>query len=172
MDKQRKTICWNCANTNGKKCSWFAKNAKPVDGWEAIRNDIAINDHGTMRFCESYIVTRCPNFYPSECYKRELEELEELKRIKAEREKAKTEKKPRVWYTSKHKKIMGNALKKCRQTHKMNQLQLADALYISSSMVCRYEQGTVQYEPENIRRVLPDINEYIAAETQDIVLGK
>lgn len=57
----RRTICWECRNTNAEKCSWFhPKAAKPVDGWKAYptqKNGIG---------GQSYLVVNCPNFEPDE----------------------------------------------------------------------------------------------------------
>lgn len=52
------TLCWRCANTNGNRCPWFAKDAKPVEGWKALRRDLYMSP----RKVESYIVIDCPLF--------------------------------------------------------------------------------------------------------------
>jgi len=60
------TLCEVCANACGG-CSWSEKNIQtPVEGWEAVRNDISVNDKtkGSYRegICESYVVLACPQF--------------------------------------------------------------------------------------------------------------
>lgn len=57
------TLCEVCENACGG-CSWSEKNVqKPVEGWEAVRNDIFY--HGTKsEFIESYIVLSCPKYKP------------------------------------------------------------------------------------------------------------
>lgn len=64
------TLCEICANACGG-CSWseYGKQ-KPVEGWEAIRNDILTN-HGApgkplISFEESYIVLACPQYAPDQ----------------------------------------------------------------------------------------------------------
>lgn len=63
------SICWLCVNSYEGRCPWFdAKNPKPVDGWNAVRQDIKYQ-HGRgagHRMIESYMVRSCPNFATSE----------------------------------------------------------------------------------------------------------
>ena len=54
-----KTICWDCANACGG-CSWSDHwKHKPVEGWNAVRNDLHNKDGAVI---ESYIVYECPEF--------------------------------------------------------------------------------------------------------------
>lgn len=60
------TLCWCCARCYGG-CSWSRKtilgyNPKPVEGWEAIRRDVMVQDTHGMHPRESYAVLDCPNF--------------------------------------------------------------------------------------------------------------
>lgn len=60
------SLCWRCKNVFFNKCK------KPIDGWNAIRNDIKF--YGTklneatqkkekvLFISESYYVLECPNF--------------------------------------------------------------------------------------------------------------
>lgn len=93
------TLCEVCRNALGK-CSWSEYGRwEPIDGWEAIRNDIVIP--GANRKEESYIVLACPEYVPDK-----YAEDYPFDREKAERRaKAKTwsiecirkkEKKPRI----------------------------------------------------------------------------
>lgn len=54
----RGQLCWTCKNTNGNDCSWFSKEAKPVEGWTAKPTIIKNND-GIMK---SYRITKCPQY--------------------------------------------------------------------------------------------------------------
>lgn len=64
------SLCWRCKNV------FFGKCKKPVNGWNAIRNDIRypirLLDVETQQFktviagCESYFVFECPNFIPDD----------------------------------------------------------------------------------------------------------
>lgn len=62
------TLCEICQNACGG-CSWSEGGVqKPVEGWDAIRNDLYVN-HGTVSkpivfFEESYIVLDCPQYVP------------------------------------------------------------------------------------------------------------
>ena len=61
VSDMRRTICWECKNTNADKCCWFRpKNAKPVEGWQAIKT------HKNGISGSSYLVINCPNFEPDE----------------------------------------------------------------------------------------------------------
>ena len=69
-NKGRSSLCWSCKNVFFNKCK------KPVNGWNAIRNDIRYStrllDIETQQFktviaeCESYFVFECPNFVPDD----------------------------------------------------------------------------------------------------------
>ena len=53
------SICWDCANACGE-CSWSDHwKHEPVNGWNAIRNDLKTKEGDTT---ESYIVIECPEF--------------------------------------------------------------------------------------------------------------
>lgn len=54
------TICWDCKRAV-MGCSW-SKRYTPVPGWNAIKTQIAVNDKGRQRYCESYKVIECPLF--------------------------------------------------------------------------------------------------------------
>lgn len=62
------TLCEICQNACGG-CAWSKYGEqKPVEGWEAIRNDLYVN-HGTVTapisfIQESYVVLACPEFEP------------------------------------------------------------------------------------------------------------
>ena len=51
-------LCWTCKNANGNDCSWFSKEAEPVEGWTAKPTIIKNND-GIMK---SYRITKCPKY--------------------------------------------------------------------------------------------------------------
>ena len=54
-----RTLCELCANAYGG-CSWSEKNVqRPVEGWDAIRNDVLV---AARKYSESYIVLDCPLF--------------------------------------------------------------------------------------------------------------
>lgn len=65
-NKSQLSLCWHCKNVFFDKCK------KPVNGWNAVRNDISypvkLLDAKTRQFktviaeCESYFVFECPNF--------------------------------------------------------------------------------------------------------------
>ena len=57
------TLCDLCANACGF-CEWSEKNARPVPGWEAIRNDILYFNGRENVKIESYAVLDCPKFVP------------------------------------------------------------------------------------------------------------
>lgn len=58
------TLCEICRNALGK-CSWSEYGRwEPIDGWEAIRNDIVIPRANRKE--ESYIVLACPEYVPDE----------------------------------------------------------------------------------------------------------
>lgn len=55
------TLCWYCEKAYGS-CAWSRKdNPRPVDGWQAIRNDLAANGERAAAV-ESYVVLHCPEF--------------------------------------------------------------------------------------------------------------
>lgn len=56
------TLCWNCANTNGNLCSWFAADAKPVEGWVAEETQLKVRNNRENRIIQSFVVHSCPNF--------------------------------------------------------------------------------------------------------------
>lgn len=57
--KDKRSICWYCANsTNGGKCPW-ARSFTPVPGWEAEKTQIKGNGRGDKGY-ESYNVKQCP----------------------------------------------------------------------------------------------------------------
>lgn len=63
------TLCEVCANAYGD-CSWSEKGVqKPVEGWTAIRRDLATINHGQGRGVESYVVLECPQFVLQEEYR-------------------------------------------------------------------------------------------------------
>ena len=68
------TLCEICQNACGG-CSWSERGVqKPVEGWDAIRNDLYVN-HGTVGkpisfLDESYIVLDCPQCVPDKFAKR------------------------------------------------------------------------------------------------------
>lgn len=59
------TLCEICKNACGG-CSWSRYGeAKPVEGWEAIRNDLICHDgHLTSHRVGSYIVLSYPQYRP------------------------------------------------------------------------------------------------------------
>lgn len=138
------TICWNCKNTNGNKCSWFAKNAKPVDGWVAIRNDMVLE----KRVVPSYCVLECPNFVEEEI-KTSCEYIND----------SRCESEP----MDKREK-MGVALKKCMDAHGISAKALASEIEKCADSVHRYIRGYTSYSPKMVAGVLPDIYDYIKAE--------
>lgn len=62
------TLCWDCANTNRFKCTWFdPDNPQPVPGWIAEMNTVRSQRlDGTAYAVNliSYHVYQCPNFEP------------------------------------------------------------------------------------------------------------
>lgn len=63
LDYTPSTLCEICGNACGH-CSWSQKNVqKPVEGWEAIRNDIMPHGKGAEQV-ESYVVLSCPEYEP------------------------------------------------------------------------------------------------------------
>lgn len=63
------SICWFCVNSYEGLCPWFdAKNPKPVEGWDAVRQDIKyLHGKGSEhRMIESYMVRSCPNYETEE----------------------------------------------------------------------------------------------------------
>lgn len=57
------TLCEVCENACGG-CSWSEKNVqKPVEGWDAIRNDILPHGYYSEPI-ESYVVLACPKYVP------------------------------------------------------------------------------------------------------------
>lgn len=58
------TLCELCGNACGG-CRWSRAGVqKPVDGWEAVRRDIPVQDGETVRLEESYVVLACPEYLP------------------------------------------------------------------------------------------------------------
>ena len=63
------TLCWDCANTNRFKCTWFdPDDPQPVPGWVATPTIVHSQRGDTFGLIKtslrSYIVHRCPNFEP------------------------------------------------------------------------------------------------------------
>ena len=57
--RNKRSLCWYCANsTNGSKCPWV-RNFTPVEGWEAEKTQIKGNGKGAKGY-ESYNVRKCP----------------------------------------------------------------------------------------------------------------
>ena len=60
--KEKRSLCWSCANaTNGRKCPWV-RNFTPVLGWEAEKNHVNGNGKGGHGY-ESYNVRKCPLYW-------------------------------------------------------------------------------------------------------------
>lgn len=66
------SICWDCQNAvpnfeKSRGCSW-SLGFKPVEGWEAVRQDVAHGDYASQwhREIESYTVINCPCFKKDE----------------------------------------------------------------------------------------------------------
>ena len=55
-------LCWRCAKACGG-CSW-SHDYVPVEGWEATRRDLTVQDGNGPRMVESYLVRKCPEFTP------------------------------------------------------------------------------------------------------------
>lgn len=139
------SICWDCQNTNGYKCSWFSKKATPVDGWEAQRRDIQVGN----RSVRSYFVTQCPNFVK--------EQYDMIKRTSIRDQRSES-------VPMSVRERMGVALKRCLKGNKLSARALARAIGKSEDTVYRYLRGDVSYSPGVIAEVLPDIEDYIKAE--------
>lgn len=63
--KTESTLCWTCDNSYEGRCPWFhVKDPQPVEGWDAVRQDIRYSDthEGAVREIESYLVRGCPNY--------------------------------------------------------------------------------------------------------------
>lgn len=88
------TLCEVCTKACGV-CSWSKKGVqRPVEGWDAIRNDL---QQPKSFFSESYIVLRCPEFelephnewaykkFDPERVRRRIEHRESIKRTKKEK---------------------------------------------------------------------------------------
>ena len=57
--RNKRSLCWYCANsTNGSKCPW-ARSFVPVAGWEAEKTQIKGNGKGAKGYA-SYNVRKCP----------------------------------------------------------------------------------------------------------------
>ena len=68
------TLCEVCQNACGG-CTWSRYGVqKPVDGWEAIWNDLVSNHGGVSNpffvTMESYVVLSCPQYVPDHFAKR------------------------------------------------------------------------------------------------------
>lgn len=76
------TLCEICANACGH-CDWSKKNVqKPVEGWDAIRNDIMPHGKGSG-LIESYVVLDCPEYQPDEYAERfPFNREEAIRRVK------------------------------------------------------------------------------------------
>lgn len=63
----QQTICWECKHAdkgNDSICPW-AREFKPVEGWDATRRDILVqgtNQNQPAHYDESYKVHKCPLF--------------------------------------------------------------------------------------------------------------
>lgn len=72
-ERLRESICWSCANaTNGNKCKWV-KNFTPIEGWKAIKKNIAYSNGDG----ETYEIRYCPNYVYDERYNNEGTEDED-----------------------------------------------------------------------------------------------
>lgn len=57
--KNKRSLCWYCANsTNGSKCPWV-RSFTPVDGWVADKNHVNGNGKYDKGY-DSYNVKSCP----------------------------------------------------------------------------------------------------------------
>lgn len=63
------TLCEICANACGG-CSWSQYGRwEPVEGWEAMRNDV-VCPNAIKKIAESYIVLDCPRYVPDQYAKK------------------------------------------------------------------------------------------------------
>ena len=67
MKANRETICWTCQRGPRSECVWFAEH-RPVPGWTAERREIRITAYADGKRYErptvSYLVRKCPLYYP------------------------------------------------------------------------------------------------------------
>lgn len=153
MDKQMKTICWECALSgygNVSDCPW-EREFKPVDGWNAERNDILIVNGALKYWSESYCVLRCP-LYKHETRRKKTKERHP--------EQAKTHK---SWQHIDKENVgrMAVALRLCRIYHGLTQQKLARAIGVSQGNISCYENGVCAYDIDKVSAVLPDILEFM-----------
>lgn len=141
----RDTLCWNCKNTSGNKCTWFSEKAKPVDGWEAVRRDIFI-ESGSSRYrkVKSYYVIDCPNFVK-----------EDIERLTDDQ-----------FYvpSDKEREMLKNALRKCMKDHDVTQQYLAEKMGKCIDTIYKYLRGKTVYSVRSVAEVMPEIYDYIKAE--------
>ena len=64
--KNRPTLCWDCQRAGRSECSWDRKEAKPVEGWEAIPVKINVGADRRVQNVQTYVVINCPLFIPEE----------------------------------------------------------------------------------------------------------
>lgn len=57
---KRETLCWKCQKAV-LGCSW-ARNYKPIPGWEAEKTKIRNNPYVPEIWIESYCVIKCPEY--------------------------------------------------------------------------------------------------------------
>lgn len=136
----RDTLCWNCKNTSGNKCPWFSKAEKPVEGWNAVRNDIFVAN----RKVKSYYVIDCPNFVK-----------EDIERLTDDQ-----------FYvpSDKEREMLKNALKKCMKDHNVTQEYLAEKMGKCIDTIYKYMRGKTVYSVRRVAEVMPEIYDYIKAE--------
>lgn len=65
----KESICWYCKNAYAI-CPW-AKNFKPITGWEAEPTTILNNSKGYVCETQSYIVHACPHYAPDSIPKKQ-----------------------------------------------------------------------------------------------------
>lgn len=155
MDKKGKTLCWSCENTNRYKCPWFDFPPKEVDGWIAGKTYIMNYECGAKpKFTQSYFIQWCPLYLPIPKRKIKREKTESVVSEK------------KAYLDGKRKRLMGIALRNCRLDHDMTQNELARYVGKIHSTISAYEYGRMQYDVNDIRKWLPDIDTYIKREME------
>lgn len=152
LQNTQSSLCWYCSNVYGG-CSWSIK-YEPIDGWEAIRNDLHVHTtiDGNMtepRTVESYAVLECPQFIIDDRFKEEyanyskeaiIQKLENRKRIKGKSSK-KSSKNDKCAFSENELKVIGERIAEKRKEKGHTQRSFCNIIGVNLSTYKCWEQG-------------------------------
>lgn len=179
---QSSTLCWCCSNAYGG-CSWSIK-YEPVEGWDAIRNDLHIytTQDGLIagpRESISYVVLECPEFVLDERFKEEYAQysresvVKKLKHRKMVSESAKNRtcptKKANI-FTRDEMKVIGERIAEKRRERGYTQRYFCDIIGVNLGTYKCWEQG--RFPAKNTIKIIRYIGAVLNYDYRFLIYGE